>query len=566
MQHSIISRLAALWLLGFLTGCGSGSLDSDSNTPSPAVLVNAGPDFDANEQSTVTLSAQATGETDTLTFSWSISPDVVLTQEDTSVGAATFVAPQTTEDLLYTATVTVTDGNGNQGSDVVQVTISPVNALPVAQISVISPQLDDETTLPAGTVVTLSAAGSVDSDAADNANPFSAWLWQQTAGVTVLNANDASGQTISFTTPIGESASTLTFELTVTDSEGGQDTTQMSFNVLSQAQTLPSVNAGQDHQVFPGENIVLDGAASTPVSAAEPLTFLWRVDATDETAINDSDALQTFAIAPAADVSQTLVFTLQVTDGFGNQVLDTVSATVLPLPRPLMNDTGVFQQADNDNIATAHRANFPGQDGQRGLDRIAANNELEKAGRGAQGFDFTRLDAIGDAVDDTAEPFSCVRDNITGLIWEVKTSDGGLHSSEHRYSWAQTEDNGGFGGDPTELTGTCSLVDCNTDAFVAAANAAGLCNFFDWRLPTHDELLSLLHFGQTSSPLIDRDNFPNTARGTGTPLWYWTRVSSADGVSGDGARTAWAIDFASGNDNFLNKGTGASVRLVRGGR
>ena len=231
-----------------------------------------------------------------------------------------------------------------------------------------------------------------------------------------------------------------------------------------------------------------------------------------------------------------------------------------------INDTGVTLQATQSAITNQHQPDFPGQDGQRGKDIISENGLLEKAGRGEQGFDFTRLDEIGDEQDDTSQPWSCVRDNITGLVWEVKTTDNGLHDTQHSYAWLQDENNGGLAGSIGNAGLTCTLSQCNTSAFIAAVNAAGLCNFYDWRLPTHDELLSVMHFGNATGTKIDLGYFPNTQGSNSAPLWYWSSQPSADGVADDTAQNSWALDFTTGNDNFLNKSTQAKVRLVRGGR
>jgi hypothetical protein len=102
---------------------------------------------------------------------------------------------------------------------------------------------------------------------------------------------------------------------------------------------------------------------------------------------------------------------------------------------------------------------------------------------------------------------------------------------------------------------------------VDAVNAQGLCGFFDWRLPSHNELLSLVHFGKLQPPLIENEYFPDMGTvGPDALLWYWTFVPNVDGVNERGAQSAWAIDFNSGVDNFINKSTQARIKLVRAGR
>ena len=236
------------------------------------------------------------------------------------------------------------------------------------------------------------------------------------------------------------------------------------------------------------------------------------------------------------------------------------------MPTALINDTGFVDQATNNAITKVQQNEFPGQDGQRGADIVGKNGLIEKAGRGLAGFDFTRLNANGDEQDADAQTWSCVRDNVTGLVWEVKTDDGLLRDQNFTYTWYSQDDNGGFEGDEAGLAASCTLANCNTEAYVAAVNAQGLCGFFDWRMPTHEELFSLLHLGLKDVVAVDADYFPNTGALSNQPLWYWTSVPSADGVNSDDAQNAWALDFDSGVDNFLNKSTAARVRLVRAGR
>ncbi|WP_158967573.1 DUF1566 domain-containing protein [Paraglaciecola sp. L3A3] len=552
-----------------LTSCSGGSLDSDSNEERAKVIVNAGRDQIINEQTVINLNAQATGQSENLSFSWRASPALEITHDDTSTGLATFTTPITTKTLTYTFTSVVLDEEGNRGTDEVIFTIAPVNDLPTAVLTVPDFAGLSANQFPAGEVITLNAANSLDSDPPTNTAAIAEYLWQQTAGESVLTGVNTLGGTLSFITPILDEPNVISISVTVTDQEGAVDTEIVDLNIQSASQTLPKIAAGVSHEVFSGESINLNGVASTNIAASRPLIANWLNDSENAPVIDSSNNLQTFAIAPTVLSSQDLTFTLQIEDKQGNQVEDSVTVTIKPLPIQPLNDTGVSQQANNSQVLSSYQADFPGQDGQRGQDVIYQNGMSAKAGRGEQGFDFTKLDVIGDEVDDPTQDWSCIRDNITGLVWEVKTAfdSAGLHTSSSTVSWyEESEDEDLYLGDELGANASCTLALCNTSAYITAVNTQGLCNFRDWRLPTHEELLSIVHFGKTSSPTVDELYFPYTTTSLGSPVWYWTQDSSADGMSELGAQNAWAIDFTSGNDNFLNKSTAAHIRLVRAGR
>lgn len=175
---------------------------------------------------------------------------------------------------------------------------------------------------------------------------------------------------------------------------------------------------------------------------------------------------------------------------------------------------------------------------------------------------FTKIDAAGRPLPDVAKAWSCVRDNATGLVWEVKTADGGLHSREHTYTWFNPVEalNGGVEGREGEADdSTCGSPPvvsggCDTLKYVAAVNSVGWCGYRDWRLPTVDELGSLVDYG-SYLPALSTSFFPDIIM----PAGFWTSTTSAAGPS-----YAWIVIFDDGYLGTCVKSWNYYLRLVRG--
>jgi lysozyme family protein len=131
-----------------------------------------------------------------------------------------------------------------------------------------------------------------------------------------------------------------------------------------------------------------------------------------------------------------------------------------------------------------------------------------------------------------------VRDNETGLIWEVKQKLDGVknydnpNDADNTYTWAESN-----------------------KKFIDALNTAHLGGFSDWRLPTIDELKTLIDISKTK-PAINTDYFPNTQSS-----FYWSSTTYAFSTS-----YAWGVPFTYGGANHVNKGNSYYVRAVRGGQ
>ena len=164
---------------------------------------------------------------------------------------------------------------------------------------------------------------------------------------------------------------------------------------------------------------------------------------------------------------------------------------------------------------------------------------------------YTKIGQGGVELDDTAtqaDGWIMTRDNITGLIWEMKTDDDSIHDKDNIYTWydPNPETNGGDAGTPGEGT--------DTQDFIDTLNAENYGGFSDWRLPSLKELRYIVNYG-TYSPAIDRNFFPNTVS-----AYYWSSVTYASSSS-----YALCMYFGSGFGNYYYKMGARYVRAVRGG-
>ncbi len=306
----------------------------------------------------------------------------------------------------------------------------------------------------------------------------------------------------------------------------------------------PVANAGINQTVMEQSQVTLNGANSSD-SDGTLAHFLWLQ--TQGTPVDLSDVSVTSPTFNAPNISEdeTLIFELTVTDNNGATHANVVSIHVTHFLANL-NDTGLTLGGNypSGNNMTCMGETAEQQDCFQGRDASNLDNS-----DGHAGFSFTKLDNSGNTLDAAASSWQCVKDNVSGLIWEVKTTDGGLHDHNTSYRW------GGVG---AQQWGTQFYEDWNS--LLNGSNQEQLCGFNDWRVPTITELEGLVSFDRTA-PTIDTDYFPNTVLAG----YLSINANSSD------ESVAWYVHFNGGwtHSNALRDNSDPSrlkyVRLVRDG-
>ena len=144
-----------------------------------------------------------------------------------------------------------------------------------------------------------------------------------------------------------------------------------------------------------------------------------------------------------------------------------------------------------------------------------------------------------------------ITDNNTGLMWEKKGDNGGLHDKDNGYPWSGTG---------TQETIWDWLDDVN------AEGGTGFAGYNDWRVPNAKEMQSLVNY-QNASPMTSAAFNNNCVAGvtvlTGSctaATGYWSSTTWARSTG-----MAWGASFYEGLLMVQDKTSGVRVRAVRGG-
>jgi hypothetical protein len=401
------------------------------------------------------------------------------------------------------------------------------------------------------TTVTLDGSKSLDSDGL-----VKKWQWTQTKGTKVKLSN-AKKAVASFTSPKLKAKTTstlLSFKLTITDDRKAT----ASSNVIITVKALPVCKLPEVLQngsctipapicVLP--KILLNGECYSPVPTCTASQILQNGACVELKAACPPPKLFLNGLcANPIEICKAPQFFKQ------GKCVTPEKACDLPLvlqngncvppgTSTPINDTGIIECSNGDiNSDGCGLAHFPKQDAETGRD-ITHYNDSD----GAAGFSFTKISASGAALPINANEWSCIKDNVTGLLWENKTNDAGLHDKNRNFSYYSPESN------PKNLYNTVN----DANGFINAVNAQGLCGINNWRLPSSIELQGIVNFAYPlPGPAIDQNFFPNTVNSA-----FWSSSPFARDPN-----SAWILHFDDGRifEDFRNRDGGASIRLVSG--
>ena len=543
------------------TGSGTVTVNiNDTNDEAP-VINSASPNLAENASAndlvaTLTADDPEDNTLGTTLQSWTITSgntDSIFALDSTT-GALT-VADTTSLDYdsgaqSYSLLVTVSDGTNTSAEQTITVTITDVN--------------DITPSIHSGQVFTIREDAlnntEVDTVAYSDDDTGNVFTW------SILSGNDDAAFAI------GEATGTITVN----------DTSQFSFGSPSgyslalQLEDGVNTSATETATINIGESIVPTDFTATGDLAKAILTWT-EVSGITYDVYRSSDAncdvLTHFNSSSCADgqlynsattgmedtglASEiTYYYWIQATRSSDSTIqpsLTPISATTIAMG--VLNDTGMYYAGKKDRLGNQTDCSIDtdtpeNQDCHNGRDATHPDSS-----DGYYGFSFTKLDSDGAELDASAGSWSCVLDNVTGLIWEVKTDDGGLRDKDNTYKWggitAIGRDHESREGDYYDDWNT--LVDAaNTE------NGTGLCGYTDWRVANVSELFSLADYGyyirSTSGPSIDQNYFPNTVANS---------YISATPDALDNSRARHFNFYYTGDVGSLPRDSQYHVRLVR---
>ena len=299
-------------------------------------------------------------------------------------------------------------------------------------------------------------------------------------------------------------------------------------NAKSSSYTLVATSSTDNDALF---SVVVSNRAATVTSSGAKLT------------VNQPPAFTAQPVAQTAFASQTASFSVTATG-------------MAPLTYQWMKNGTPIPDAPNSSSYTTPATSSADIGTALAYSVAVSNSAGTSTSSSATLTVSAKFSQLANASGDLYAKTECVKDNISGLVWEGKNPAGG--SSRLSTSTYTNFDGTGSGQKSNGSNATTAEINASTNSigYVNSVNTSGLCGITNWRLPTKEELQGIVVSGPVTpiDPTIDTEWFPNTQRNG-----YWTSTQF-----GNFAFSAWFIGFGYANpENDVRSNSGIHVRLVR---
>jgi hypothetical protein len=307
-------------------------LEADTTIDNHAPIADAGPDQTVSEGQAVLLNGSNSTDPDDgiASYHWVQIGEPAVNLSDPHAAQPTFTAPDVgPEGAALTFELTVIDQAENQAKDRCVVNVTWENEPPQANAGM-------DQTLDEGVVVTLDGSYSLDID-----DGIASYLWTQIGAPAVTLSNPASSQP-TFTAPnVGPDGASLTFDLTVTDAGGLQNTDSCIVNISWQNEP-PAAVVTPDYMETTEETLVtLDGSASTDPDDGIS-SYLWtQVEGDPVSLSNSTSALTTFTTPKTDSLGKNVKLKLTVKDHGGLQATADSSIYVMQNEPPTLDSVAI---------------------------------------------------------------------------------------------------------------------------------------------------------------------------------------------------------------------------------
>ena len=313
-------------------------------------VANAGSDQNVDEETTVTLDGSNSSDPDDgiKSYQWKQVGGPSVTLSNPQAAQTTFLAPNVSEDgKSLTFELTVTDVGGLKAADTTTVNVTGDNDPPVADAG-------PNQTVDEGSAVTLNGSNSFDPDFEDTIT----YKWIQTGGKPTVKLNGANTATPGFTAPnVGVDGTSLTFELTVTDLGGSEDSDTIVINI-SFVNQPPIADAGPNQTKQEETKVTLNGSNSSDPDEGDGIKYYrWRQTAGPEVELSSNKAVKPTFTAPNVAGSKSLEFKLTVTDFGGLKDRDSTIVNVTGDNDPPTADAGPDQAKEEETEVTLNGSN-----------------------------------------------------------------------------------------------------------------------------------------------------------------------------------------------------------------